>query len=212
MRRKKIAWTFVGPDGNTHEFRNLIKFVETDGRSLFDPADLVILTGRHCRAYFKLAGMRKHNHQEWKGWRYIGEPPNKKVVISDEHRKNLTKALRGRRMSAEARKQQSDLRKGKDLYAEHPWNVNDETHHSASSGVLRAPDGQIYHYRNLSHFVRTHAHLFDEEDLALDTKGDHRARAYLARLRPSKNIDRIPPSSWKGWTHVTTIEKNRDNH
>lgn len=66
--------------------------------------------------------------------------------------------------------------------------------------ALTGPDAARYRFRNLSLFIREHAHLFDPNDvlpIRADGKGPSRAAGGLAKLRPGRK-NRV--ASWKGWT------------
>jgi len=65
--------------------------------------------------------------------------------------------------------------------------------------TLRAPNGVHYSFTNLREFVRTHAHLFSEDELKVLRDGKTRAINGLHGLRPSDTRKRVH-GSWHGWT------------
>jgi len=77
---------------------------------------------------------------------------------------------------------------------------------TAVDAVFKSPDNVIYKCRNITHFVREHPHLFQEEDVVWRYKNGHSCRAArgLIRLRgarygakeSTRNTARL---SWKGW-------------
>lgn len=70
------------------------------------------------------------------------------------------------------------------------------TNASAKPYRLISPDGQCFEGRNLALFVRDHAELFDEDDLAENSAFGPRAYTSLARLDPARKHHR---TAWKGW-------------
>lgn len=75
----------------------------------------------------------------------------------------------------------------------------DERHVNARDWALVAPDGTEYRFRNLRHFVRTHQHLFTEDELRISGVGktDPLASVKLGHLRPGA---KHPYDSWHGWS------------
>lgn len=67
----------------------------------------------------------------------------------------------------------------------------DEHHINAKSWSLRAPDGIVYRFRNLKHFIRQNPGLFGRGEAAA------RAFAGLGNLSPDRKNQR---GSWHGWT------------
>lgn len=72
-----------------------------------------------------------------------------------------------------------------------PFMQPDENHVNAHSWTLRSPAGATYRFRNLAHFVRQHAGLFDNTVRAING---------LQRLAPDTKNHR---NSWFGWTLLT---------
>lgn len=62
---------------------------------------------------------------------------------------------------------------------------------------LRAPDGTLYHFRNLAAFLRRKRRLFTPETLVIGTGGVSLAYNGLRRLRPDVQGQK---NSWHGWT------------
>jgi len=73
----------------------------------------------------------------------------------------------------------------------------DENHCLAKDWSLRAPDGAVYRFRNLSLFVRTHRDLFTPEELVPVSASRPAATFFLGMLRPGRANRR---NSWHGWT------------
>ena len=76
----------------------------------------------------------------------------------------------------------------------------DQRHFAAKFWRLRAPDGTIYEFKNLAHFVRSHPALFEPEHLRL-CSGHLYATLMLGALRPDRARS-IP--SWRGWRWAKT--------
>ena len=72
-----------------------------------------------------------------------------------------------------------------------------ETHFSAKDWSLKAPDGSIHKFRNLSLFIRNNLKLFAPQDTLVRGKGNTNANVYLGRLRPRS--DQPHWSEWNGW-------------
>lgn len=71
-------------------------------------------------------------------------------------------------------------------------------------GILRSPDNVTYRFVNMSHFVRTHEHLFLPEDVQWYGRGNRHCRALRGLL--SLTGKTRPNGSWKGWTLVSLTE------
>lgn len=76
-----------------------------------------------------------------------------------------------------------------------------ESHHSAKPWRVISPDNVKYEFRNVHHFVRSHAHLFHPDDLAqkFNTKGRDpccNASRGIQSLSPRR---KRPNGTWKGW-------------
>lgn len=74
-----------------------------------------------------------------------------------------------------------------------------ETHSGAKDWHLVDPSGTEHRFRNLSLFIRSHAELFDPDDIlprGLNGTGPCRAATGLSNIRPDrkKRVER-----WKGW-------------
>jgi hypothetical protein len=62
---------------------------------------------------------------------------------------------------------------------------------------IRSPDNQIFIFKNLQYFIRTHSELFLPEDLAI-----HASKG-IQSICPRKKIN---VGSWKGWTWYSHLE------
>lgn len=82
------------------------------------------------------------------------------------------------------------------------------TNAHSREGVLRSPDGRLWPFRNVCHFVREHPELFEPKDRAeLPVKshpGKTRINAANALLQLFGN-GKEPRTHWKGWTAVKDI-------
>lgn len=77
-----------------------------------------------------------------------------------------------------------------------------ETNCHADEWHLRDPQGREYHFRNLSHFIRNHHHLFSAQQLVIvKPTGRTKVEACLASLSPRK---KFPTTCSQGWTWVLT--------
>jgi hypothetical protein len=83
-----------------------------------------------------------------------------------------------------------------------------ETNHSAKDWHLRSPHGDVYHFRNLRHFIREHRHLFSPAQLRLQPStvragsvADPRTviGGRLSRLSPR---NKHPQTTAQGWSWV----------
>jgi hypothetical protein len=72
-------------------------------------------------------------------------------------------------------------------------------HHAGRKWHLRSPSNVEYHFLNLSEFIRTHSHLFDEGDIPV------KAHRGIQGLRPSDTRKRVN-GTWKGWTWISYCE------
>ena len=90
----------------------------------------------------------------------------------------------------------NDLTRMQTGHAESQICQANEQHFAAKIWQLRGPDGNVYEFRNLAHFVRTHLGLFSPEHRKKCGNSIY-ATIILGRLRP----DRANPiASWNGWT------------
>lgn len=71
-----------------------------------------------------------------------------------------------------------------------------ENHCLAKRWILQSPDGKIYKFKNLSHFVRNHKNLFSPDELAPVSPDRPAAVFYLGTLRPERKNRRL---SWHNW-------------
>lgn len=86
----------------------------------------------------------------------------------------------------------------------HPLTAKGPQHQGASAGVLRSPDNVTYHYKNLTHFVREHPHLFLPEDVQWSDGKRQTCRAVKGLLGLREKTR--PHGTWKGWTVVSFTE------
>lgn len=83
---------------------------------------------------------------------------------------------------------------------------------SAKNWRLRDPNNRVWQFRNLTHFVRTHEHLFAPEDVrwVIPKNGKLtgvwcRATGGLRTLRPSRQS--VVCGTWKGWRWTSIYER-----
>ena len=71
-------------------------------------------------------------------------------------------------------------------------------HYNAREWRLRSPDGAVFVFKNLNHFIRTHKEYFDGY---LEEKNHTPKAAYsLSNLAPWRRSIKRPCLSWHGWT------------
>ncbi len=71
---------------------------------------------------------------------------------------------------------------------------------------IRSPENKAYRFRNLTHFVREHEHLFMPDDVIWKPHGSGlrcKAVAGLMKMSPRGKH----PSPWKGWRWVSELER-----
>lgn len=74
-------------------------------------------------------------------------------------------------------------------------------HSRAKNWCVKSPDNKSYSFKNVGHFVRTHAHLFHPDDVILKyKKGTFKSHCNaiqgLLSLSPRQ---KSPKGTWKGW-------------
>lgn len=76
-----------------------------------------------------------------------------------------------------------------------------ESNAHAKSWVLVSPSDNVYHVKNLHHFVRTNAHLFDAADAKWRRTGGKRGTGgeYCNATAGLSNVRQGKSSAWKGW-------------
>jgi len=76
-----------------------------------------------------------------------------------------------------------------------------ETNIAAKDWHLRSPDGEMFHIRNLRHFIRNHRHLFSARQLEIKGPGGRtRVESCLSTLSPRR---KFPVTCSQGWTWVS---------
>ncbi len=81
---------------------------------------------------------------------------------------------------------------------------------SAASWSLRDPNGKIFRFRNLYHFIRRHRDLFTAQDVEnTPRKSGSRSVSCLAvrGLSSLSPRNKTPKGSWHGWTWVSIHER-----
>lgn len=66
------------------------------------------------------------------------------------------------------------------------------THKDAKEWSLRSPEGEVFLFRNLRHFIREHPEFFGASELDFS-----RAKSGLGKLRPSRKYGL---TTWKEWS------------
>jgi len=73
-------------------------------------------------------------------------------------------------------------------------------------GILRSPNNELYPFRNLTDFVRTHEELFLPQDVQWTKKGSsdtcRAAKGLINLFGRGKHVN----GTWKGWTRVSRTE------
>jgi hypothetical protein len=128
---------------------------------------------------------------------------------SEEQIRKQAEAMRGRKYSPEIVEKRVVKMRGREQKA--PLTARGPTNKQSREGALRDPNGRIWWYRNLTHFVRTHEELFSPDDVAwVPTR---RGGLHL-RCRAQKGLTNLygrgksTAGQWKGWTIAdSTIER-----
>lgn len=115
------------------------------------------------------------------------------TAIAAANAAKATAALQGTHYTPERSKRASVGQRGKVMTGE-KWAMG-PAHTFAEEFRLLDPRGTLHVGRNLLHFVRCNASLFDPSDVR-PQKGSCRAARKLSRLRPGVSEQR---KSWKGW-------------
>lgn len=93
------------------------------------------------------------------------------------------------------------------LASKHPDNIH------AKEWALASPDDQVYRIRNLYHFIRTHAELFDPSDIVWKRSGAENDTGSGVYCNASVGITGVKAGrsrQWKGWRLLEPKEKPRD--
>jgi len=81
-----------------------------------------------------------------------------------------------------------------------PSHAKGEDNLASKEWRLQAPDGTVYTFKNLAHFIRTHEALFTARELEhFSGRPDPIAYQMLSALRPGRARR---AESWHGWTWV----------
>lgn len=151
-----------------------------------------------CRAEYsrRRTTERRSAEKIWKKCAVCGRlftsPPS--ATVTTCRRRECTRAARSLRAVERVETHIPEMQAG---LASSPICQPDERHHNAREWRLRAPDGTVYQFRNLRHFVRTHRELFSDDELETIKSGVCKAAFYLGRLRPTLSSHL---QSWHGWT------------
>lgn len=133
---------------------------------------------------------------------------NKGRVHSLEHRRKHADAIRGKAQNPEVIEHRASLMRGRPQVAE--ATKMGPTNQRAIEGALRDPAGRIWWFKNLTHFVRENAELFNQSDLLWNRRSGNcnASKRLLALFGRGKKV----PGSWKGWTVATSIIEQRDGY
>ena len=145
--------------------------------------------------------------------------------LSPEHRLKLSKANLGKKNSPETRRKLSEALRGRKTWPRSietrlnmskaqigvPRTTDTQkkgpSHFASISGYLRDSFGKVWHFINLTHFVRENPDLFAPEDVIW--KHYRKGRAVWCNARGGlgslfKRSGRVR-GSWKGWTVAFSI-------
>lgn len=151
-----------------------------------------------CRAEYsrRRTTERRASEKIWKKCAVCGAEfsASPSATVTTCRRRECTRAARSLRAVERVETHLPEMQAG---LAASPICQPDERHHNAREWSLRAPDGKIYKFKNLRHFVRTHNELFTDDELSALNSGVQKAAAFLQRLRPTLSA---PLKSWHGWT------------
>jgi hypothetical protein len=140
--------------------------------------------------------------------------PETRKKIADAHlgqkhtletRRKISEAKRGMKLTDETRAKMSQARRGFPNVSENtkkgPTNIHSKT------GYLRDSSGRIWHFNNLTNFVRENANLFSPEDVTW--KADNKGRLTWCRARNGLmslfSNGKKTHGTWKGWTVAFSI-------
>lgn len=121
-------------------------------------------------------------------------------VHSEEQNRRHSEAMTGRTHSEEIVERRSAKMRGRACTAE--LTKKGPTNHRSISGMLRSGENIIYHFTNLTHFVREHPELFAASDLIWKGTSCNASKRLLFLFGKSK----IVPGTWKGWTAYSYVE------
>lgn len=157
------------------------------------PSDKTVTCSPECRAEkFRRQALTLHTKHIKRcvccGREFADSPSNKRVTC---RRKGCTSWAH--RQSANP-----DYEAMKRGIAASPLLQPDERHVNARDWSLVAPDGTVYQFRNLRHFIRQRQELFTAEELQLSGRNNPAPLASFAfgKLRPGV-MNQV--ESWHGW-------------
>jgi hypothetical protein len=131
----------------------------------------------------------------------VGKPMSRSGV---EKQRAKLKGHEWSRETIEARRK-SNLGKVRDV-AKSPWSARGPQNQHAITCEIRSPENVVYFVRNVTDWVRRHAHLFKPEDVTWKKRPGSaptcRALKGILKLREARD----PRGSWKGWTLVSDVE------
>jgi hypothetical protein len=135
---------------------------------------------------------------------------------SPERIRRHAEALRGRKAAPEHVESRTAATRGRPQRA--PVTAKGPSNKSSREGILRDPNGKTWPFRNLTHFVREHEHLFLEEDVEWrPSRPVKEGRLPLLVCRASKGLSNLygqgdnVRGSWKGWTRADSQVDLRDD-
>lgn len=127
---------------------------------------------------------------------------NKGREPTEDHRRKISEANKGRKCSESEIEARSAAMRGRPQTAE--LTAKGPRHVCARAGTIRNAQNVEYSFRNLTHFIREHPHLFDPLDVAWTDNGRCNAQKRLLGLFGK---GKVVPGSWKGWTVVSHYER-----
>lgn len=90
-----------------------------------------------------------------------------------------------------------DLTPMQEGYRKSPGRQPDEFNSCAKEWALKSPDGEVFRFRNMNHFVRSHAEMF--KGFLNERRRTPYAAVALSNLAPWR---KHKGKNWRGWTWV----------
>jgi hypothetical protein len=131
---------------------------------------------------------------------------NKGHVVSLEQRREHSRKMRNRKQPAEFVEKRAAPLRGRPQRA--LLTKKGPTHWGAMIGAVRSPENIVYEFRNLTHFVREHPHLFNPDDVMWRKRGSNETCRAAKGLINLFGKGKVVNGSWKGWTRYSRVEQD----
>ncbi len=173
------------------------------------PAQRIKMSER-MREHIRKNGANPKSLEAFEKWRHTPEfqEHTRKLLNDPEREARRLSALRGIKWPKEIIENRVKPMIGRPHKI--PYMAKGPSNQQAIEGFLRSPTNKIYHFKNLTHFVRSYPELFLPNDViwvASDPKHPRslRCRASKGLLGLFGHCKKIN-GSWKGWTKVSYYE------